>query len=60
MQYLQSFPERVYKSMLMSIMVEDKRTGIKIVQDCYLSSFFSLSDSIMQFLIPIKFWSGFF
>ncbi|CAD5192841.1 unnamed protein product [Musa acuminata subsp. malaccensis] len=27
MQYLQSFPERVYKSMLMSIMVEDKRTG---------------------------------
>ncbi|KAJ8466195.1 hypothetical protein OPV22_028747 [Ensete ventricosum] len=27
MQYLQSFPERVYKSMLMSIMIEDKRTG---------------------------------
>ncbi|RRT32258.1 hypothetical protein B296_00055617, partial [Ensete ventricosum] len=26
MQYLQSFPERVYKSMLMSIMIEDKRT----------------------------------
>ncbi|URD90228.1 fatty acid beta-oxidation multifunctional protein [Musa troglodytarum] len=27
MQYLQRFPERVYKSMLMSIMVDDKRTG---------------------------------
>ncbi|XP_042373568.1 glyoxysomal fatty acid beta-oxidation multifunctional protein MFP-a-like [Zingiber officinale] len=27
MQYLESFPDRVYKSMLMSIMIEDKRTG---------------------------------
>lgn len=27
MQYLESFPERVYKSMLMPIMLEDKRAG---------------------------------
>ncbi|XP_008810214.2 glyoxysomal fatty acid beta-oxidation multifunctional protein MFP-a [Phoenix dactylifera] len=27
MQYLENFPERVYKSMLMSIMLEDKRSG---------------------------------
>jgi len=26
--YLQSFPERCYKSMLISIMLEDKRAGI--------------------------------
>ncbi|CAD5183080.1 unnamed protein product [Musa acuminata subsp. malaccensis] len=26
-QYLQSYPERVYKSMLMSVMIEDKREG---------------------------------
>ena len=27
MQYLESFPERVYKSMLIPLMIEDKRTG---------------------------------
>ncbi|KAJ8493251.1 hypothetical protein OPV22_014972 [Ensete ventricosum] len=27
MQFLQSYPERVYKSMLMSVMIEDKREG---------------------------------
>lgn len=27
MQYLENFPERVYKSMLIPLMMEDKRTG---------------------------------
>ncbi|TVU17526.1 hypothetical protein EJB05_33568 [Eragrostis curvula] len=27
MQYLENFPDRVYKSMLVSLMIEDKRTG---------------------------------
>ena len=28
MQYLENFPERCYKSMLMPIMLEDKRAGM--------------------------------
>ena len=27
MQYLENFPERVYKSMLLPLMMEDKRAG---------------------------------
>lgn len=35
MQYLEHFPERTYKSMMVPLMLEDKRTGTSIVLFIY-------------------------